>query len=837
MTAHGIASVDGTSREPTRRPRLDGVPRLPTPDVRGNLPRDLTSFVGRQAQLAEITRMLNTAPLLTLVGVGGIGKTRLALRVAADAHERYAHGAWLVELASIGDPSEVAPEVARTLRVRERAEGTALQTLASILRTRQLLLVIDNCEHVLPACVELAAALLQTCPDLTILATSREPLGVAGEALYQVPPLSMPTVENADKSVAKGEAIELLVERVRAVEPSFRLTPVNVDSGARICQLLDGLPLAIELAAARTMTMSLAEVADELHAPFRLLTLGPRSAPTRQRTLRAAIDWSYQLLTDPERVLLRRLAIFVSGWSRAAATAVCAGRDMPAERVDDLLDRLVAQSLVVAVKRDERTRFHLLETLRQYLLARLEEAGELTMLRERHVEWCLQLVADVVVESLDADQVARLEPDLDNLRSALRWTFEQGRVDAAVRLVLGLANSWWFHGSFSEGRSWLTAVFDLASSASPSPEPPLAGVWAGVLAFNQGDYSGAEALYHRAFDVAQASGNEYAVTLAESRLGRLAYQRGDLAQAKKLQERTLQRLANTGSPWETITVADLGFTYLQLGDRTRASQYFRALSDKVAETHSRFLSARLLNVRAHEAEMDGNYAEADRLLAEAVDAQRAAGDEPGVIESLKLRGAVAVHRGDRQLAALLLLEAMDLVEQFGSRMRLIRLFEALASLFVESRPEACIRLAAAAEQLRMVLGAVPLPTDQARLGRYLQTARQRLGQRAYGAIWEAAASAPVETTLLEARQLLNEFQVAGSPRTRPAPSGAGALSPREQEVAILVARGLSNRQIGEELVVTAKTAEAHVNHILTKLGLSNRVQIATWATRHGLLTV
>jgi non-specific serine/threonine protein kinase len=186
---------------------------------------------------------------------------------------------------------------------------------------------------------------------------------------------------------------------------------------------------------------------------------------------------------------------------------------------------------------------------------------------------------------------------------------------------------------------------------------------------------------------------------------------------------------------------------------------------------------------------------------------------------------------------LLLLEAMDLVEQFGSRMRLIRLFEALASLFVESRPEACIRLAAAAEQLRMVLGAVPLPTDQARLGRYLQTARQRLGQRAYGAIWEAAASAPVETTLLEARQLLNEFQVAGSPRTRPAPSGAGALSPREQEVAILVARGLSNRQIGEELVVTAKTAEAHVNHILTKLGLSNRVQIATWATRHGLLTV
>ena len=835
MQVHRLASVAGTSREPTRRPRVRRVPRLSRQEVSGNLPRDLTSFVGRQAELAEIAHLLGTAPLLTLVGVGGIGKTRLALRVAGDAHRRYAHGAWLVELAPLGDPSEVAAEVARALRVRERPGWSPLETLAAVLRTRQLLLVLDNCEHVLAASVELAVALLHSCPDLTILATSREPLGVAGEAIYQVPPLAMGRQGNPGEGSPEDEAIELLVERVRAVEPSFRLTAAHARSGARICQLLDGLPLAIELAAARTTTMSLAEVADRLDDPLKLLTLGPRSAPARQRTLSAAIDWSYRLLTEPERILLRRLAILSGGCSREGAAAVCASPDVPAECMDDLLDRLVAHSLLIAVKQDERTRFTLLETVRQYLLACLEQAGELTSLRERHADWCLGLVAGIVVESNDADQVARLQPDLDNLRSALRWTLDRGQADGAARLVLGLGTCCWFHGSFSEGRSWLTAVFDLASRGSTCPELPQAGVWAGVMAFNQGDYSGAEALYRRAVDVAQTSGNEYAVTLAESRLGRLAYQRGDLVQAKELQERTLQRLASAGSPMELIVMGELGFTCLELGDRANAREYFRVVSDRVAKTPSRFLSARLLNARAHEAAVDGNYAEADRLLAQAVEAQRGDGDEPGLIESLKLRGAVAIERGDRQLAATLLLEAMDLLVLFGSRMRLPRLFEALACLFAEWQPEACVRLAAAAEQLRATLGAMPLPSDQARLGRHLQAVRRRMGQRAYGGIWGAAGSVPVEATLGEARQLLKAFQEGRPLETKPALSGADALSHREREVAILVARGRSNREIAAELVVTSKTAEAHVNHILNKLGFSNRVQIATWGMRHGMV--
>ena len=303
---------------------------MSAPEVGGNLPRELTSFVGRQDQLADIANLLYTAPLVSLVGVGGIGKTRLALRTAATAQQRYAHGAWLVGLAAIADPAGVPAEVARALRIRERPGWNALDTLRSVLHNRQLLLVLDNCEHLVAACADLAADLLPNCPDLCILATSREALGVAGEVLYRVPPLPPPAANGR----ASGDAVELFVDRARSLETTFELTPEAAASAARICRLLDGLPLAIELAAARAATLSVVEIADRLDDPFKLLTRGPRSAPERQQTLRATIDWSFQLLTEPEQILLRRLAIFRGGFSRQAAAAVCAGPDLAATHID-----------------------------------------------------------------------------------------------------------------------------------------------------------------------------------------------------------------------------------------------------------------------------------------------------------------------------------------------------------------------------------------------------------------------------------------------------------------------------------------------------------------------
>jgi predicted ATPase/DNA-binding CsgD family transcriptional regulator len=590
----------------------------PIHQVSGNLPRELTSFVGRRAQLADIAEVLQTAPLLTLVGMGGVGKTRLATRAARAAGERYAHGPWLVELASIGDPAGVAAEVARALAIRERPGWSTLDTLRSALRTRQLLLVLDNCEHVLAACAELVALLLQSCPELCILATSRERLGVAGERIYHVPPLALTNTRESSTRLWTSEAIDLFVDRARAIEPGLELTDRAAATVARICQILEGQPLAIELAAARMTTMGPGEVARRLDAPLALLTHGPRSAPARQQSLRAAIDWSYQLLTEAEQTLLRRLALFRGGFSREAAKTVCADSALPAEEVDDLLDRLVAQSVLVSARRQETTRFSMLEMVRQYCWGRLEEAGEVTRLRERHRDWCIGLVQRFAVES-------HLAP---------------------------------------------------ARDAEPSRR----------------------------------------------------------------------------------------------------------------------------------------------------------------LETLVLRGTIAIESGDRTAAASVLLEALDLALLFGSGIRLARLLEALAALLVEWQPYGCVRMAAAAEQLRITLRAVPRPSERQRLGRYLQTARLRLGQQRYSEAWKAAPTVPLDETLLDARELVLGFQAGRRPDGAQAFSSADALSPREREVATLVTGGLSNREIAEQLAFTDKTAEAHVAHILNKLGLTNRVQIATWWMRHGAVT-
>jgi predicted ATPase/DNA-binding CsgD family transcriptional regulator len=813
-------------------------------DIGGNLPRELNSFVGRGDQLAHIASALQTAALVTLVGVGGVGKTRLGLRVAATAREGYAHGVWLVELARVSEPSGVASEVVRTLGIREQLGFSPVESLRSVLRARQLLLVLDNCEHVITACAELAAVLLRSCPDLCILATSREALGVAGEFVYHVPPFPVPSPDGSTAGLPEREAIDLFIDRARGTEPMFDLTPEMTSSVGRICALLDGLPLAIELAAARMTTMRPAEIAHRLGDPLSLLTLGPRSAPARQQTLRAAIDWSYQLLTEPEQTLLRRLALFRGGFTREAATSVCTDPTLRASEIDDLLDRLVAQSLLVYTKQQEHTRFHLLETVRQYCSSRLTAAGEVTFIQERHRDWCISLVEGVAVESplglaLDAEHSRLLDPEMDNIRSALSWTIDSGQGDAAARLAVGVTSSCFAHGNFSECRSWASAVLDCSSGAPPSREMALIGTAAGVMAFNQGDFSGAEELLRRAFDLARAADSKYAASFTESRLGRLAHQRGDLREAKALLERSLASLTEMGAPWEAIAVVmgDLSVTYLELGDGTKAAELLHTVAGLATPARTPFMSTRFSITQAQLAERRGDYAEANRLLAEALGVQRALGDQVGILECLILRGTIAVNRGESNLASTLLLEALDLALSFGSKIRLARLLEALAAWLVDWQPETCVRMAAAAEQLRAALHAVPFPVEQARLGRYLQTVRQRLGQRIYGDIWAGAASVALETTVAEARETILAFQAGRAPEAAPARSGTGdALSQREREVAILVTSGLSNREIAQRLVVTNKTAEAHVAHILNKLGFTRRVQIATWGMRHGLVT-
>ena len=509
---------------------------------------------------------------------------------------------------------------------------------------------------------------------------------------------------------------------------------------------------------------------------------------------------------------------------------MCCDADCPPEQIVDLLDRLASHSLLIADTRHEHSRFDVLETIRQYSLERLERAGEALTMRERHLDWCLALIAGAPPEAFDPEQTARLESEMDNLRSALRWTVATSQVSAAARLAVGMTNAWFMRGSFAEGRTALAAVLDLAPGGAAPTEFPHVAVWAGVLVANQGDYHEAERLTLRARDLARDSKNAYVELFADNQLGWLAFVRGDVRRARDVLERTLVT-APTDSPLAQVIRVQLANVYFELGDRARAGALLDATPDGGGSA-SRLLVGRALKIRAQLADQVGDYVEADRLLDESIAAARAVGDQPGLIESLTLRGIVAIERGGRDVAIDALIEALEIASLYASKVRLAILLEALAFVVVSTRPAACVRFAALAEQLRKSLGAAPLPTEQARAGRCLEIAKRRLGDRAYAAAWLDAQTVPLEMSLREAQQLLRAVPTQG-PRPD-GPAGNNTLSDREREVALLVAQGLSNRQIAEQLVITRKTVETHVGHVLNKLGLVSRVQIATWGLRHDL---
>jgi non-specific serine/threonine protein kinase len=458
---------------------------------RHNLPAQLTSFVGRQREIEEVRRLLNDHRLVTLTGIGGCGKTRLALQAAAEVSDAYADGVWLVELAPLTDPALVAPAVAAAIGVREESGQPLLATLLAALRARHLLLVLDNCEHLLDACAQLAEVLLRGCPHLRILATSREALGIGGEVARRVPSLvapppgQLPLVER----LTEYEAVQLFVERALAVQPAFVVTEQNAPAVAQLCWRLDGIPLALELAAARVRVLTVEQITSRLGDRFRLLTGGSRTALRRQQTLAAAIDWSHDLLTDLERALLRRLAVFAGGWTLETAEGVGVdegagdwGARGPAPSTQhlapilaadvlDLLTGLVDKSLVLAEGQGTDTRYRLLETIRQYAGEKLLAAGEAEAVRDRHLDWYLALAEEAKPELLGPNQVAwldRLEREQDNLRAALEWALDRGSADRALRLAGAAWRLWHVRDNPNEGREWLLRVLAMPGAGAPT---------------------------------------------------------------------------------------------------------------------------------------------------------------------------------------------------------------------------------------------------------------------------------------------------------------------------------------------------------------------------------
>jgi predicted ATPase/class 3 adenylate cyclase/DNA-binding CsgD family transcriptional regulator len=444
-------------------PRPERVVQLCHPDLRvefpplrtretvvaQHLPVQLTSFVGREAEMNDVRQILACNRLVTLTGAGGVGKTRLAVQVAAQLAGEFGDAVWLVDLAPITDPDLVAVAVIRALGLPDQPGRATMDTLLRFIGDRRMLLVLDNCEHLLDACAALVVALLGGCPAVRVVATSREPIGVAGEVSWRVPSLSL-----AD------EAIELFTDRARQVRPDFRLTDDNAATAAAICRRLDGMPLAIELAAARVRVLSLTEIRDSLHDPFRLLTGGTRTAVRRQQTLRASVDWSHALLTEPERILFRRLAVFMGGFDLDAAQAVAGGDEVESYQVLDLLTLLVDKSLVVAESTSGRTRYRLLETMRQYGLEKLSESGQADAVRARHRDY-YTAVAALLDTPAPTDREQRLEQaeiEIDNLRAAFAWSRENSDIELASQLASSLQPLWLARGRIREGLTWFDAA-------------------------------------------------------------------------------------------------------------------------------------------------------------------------------------------------------------------------------------------------------------------------------------------------------------------------------------------------------------------------------------------
>ncbi len=715
-----------------------------------NLPVQLTSFVGREKELAEIKSLLSKTRLLTLTGSGGTGKTRLSLQAAAEVSEDYLEGVWLVELAPLADPALVPFTVAAALGVRESMGEPITKTLVAALKDKRLLVLLDNCEHVLDACARLADTLLRSCPHVKILASSREGLGIAGESAYRVPSLSLPDPRQPQtpQSLSHYEAVLLFVERAAAVKTDFTVTTLNASALASVCSRLDGIPLAIELAAARIRSMTIEELGKRLDDRFRILTGGSRTALPRQQTLRALIDWSYNLLEEKQKTLLARLCVFAGGWTLEAAEAVGAGEDIEAWEMLDLLTALSDKSLVIAEVQGKATRYRLLETVRQYARDRLAESEASGSIREGHRDYFLTLAEDIQPKLRGPEQAQWLdvlEVEHDNLRVALTFCLEEGESERAeeseergLRLGAALQVFWSVRGHLSEGREQLAALLSRPGAQSRTKARADALNGAGVLAAAQGDYAPARSVYEESVGICRELGDKRGIAFSLSNLGDVAQDQGDYASARTLYEASLGIFRELGDKWGIAgSLSNLGNIAFHQGDFASARTLYeeslgirRELGDKKGIAGS-------LNNLGNVAQSQGDFASARPLYEESLGIDQALGDKRGIACSLGNLGNVAYSQGDYASARTLYEECLKIFRELGDKQGIAESLEAFASLaFKEETAECASRLWGSASALREEIGSPMSPNEREKQERELVAMRETLGEEAFAAAYE-----------------------------------------------------------------------------------------------------
>jgi predicted ATPase/DNA-binding CsgD family transcriptional regulator len=772
----------------------------------GDLPAELDSFIGRERELEEIRSLLRARQLVTLTGPGGVGKTRLSLRVAMIERDQFAEGIWIVELAALAAPELVAETIARVVATPPASELPPLDALTYFLGAKRAFFVFDNCEHLLAEVGRVATHLASSCPNVKVLMTSREPLNIAGEWIVRVPPLALPAAEESEElsRALRSDAVRLFVERAQAAEPSFRLSDANALAVTDICRRLDGMPLALELAARRVRGMGVAYLGARLDDRFQLLVEGDRSAVPRHQALRALVDWSYDLLSVPGRIVLRRLGVFVGSFTLEAAEVVCAGEAsdgtiLPESVLESLL-QLVDKSLVQFDH--DASRYRLLETIRLYARQRLAEAGELEFLGRQHFAWYLTMAEEgkaLLGGPGQEEWFDRLEQERDNLRAALAWAIEAGRADEAARLALAFWRLWYSRAYLPEGLRWLEQILALGRKTAPPAAlyPPLLNAL-GVLSHSSNRFEQAEAYHEEAL--------------------RLWRENGDL----------------TGVAQGLIDRAWCAFQQMRLDEALRYAEESLAVARVTSDQRLIALALQMAGTAGAETDLFADYISG---LDESLAIFERLGDAANIAQTLDALVHAEIRRGSAR-AKPLLLASVRLHVQTRAYVNLIGSLVALlyAAMNASEQPQGARYAAQALGMMKTweeTIRGSDSPWAATRPAEFASALTDILGPEAFAQAFAEGRRMTGADLVPLAEKIAGSSQGDAIPPV-PSTSADVGLTPREREVLRLVATGLTNAQVAERLIITPRTVNAHLTAIYSKLGVQSRAGAIRYALEHDL---